>query len=103
MDIKSLMYLVFILIIEVITLVMFKFKNNVIFSILLYSLIGYFLRDIIHDKGLTIGHAFYDFSSVIIISLVGIFYFKEKVTKRQIIGLLLGVVSVYLLDKPHSH
>ena len=90
-------------IVEAITLSMFKTNLHPVISVGLYSLIGFGLSKLIHSEGLVAGHAFYDFSSILVISLIGIFYFKEKVSIKQVIGLLLGIVSVVLLDTPHSH
>ena len=100
---KQYFLIVFVILIETLTLSLFKSKRYLLASLVIYGLVGLGLNYIIGEKGLVAGHALYDFLGILVISLVGIFYFKEKVTPRIILGLILGALGVYLLDKPHSH
>lgn len=67
-------------------------------GIVLYSLIavgfGFALKN--SDK-LTIANSVWQLSALIVISLVGIFIYKDKLTVIQIIGLCMGVIAIILM------
>ena len=46
---------------------------------------------------LTIINAFASVTIVILVSLAGIFMFKEKITGWQLVGLILGILAIALL------
>lgn len=85
-------------IIESFAISLFKFNEYFYIAICLYALTGYALGTLIKHKGLVVGHALYDIISILTISLIGIIYFKEILTIKQFIGLLFGIVSIYLLE-----
>ncbi len=41
----------------------------------------------------------WDLSSDIFVSIAGFFFFREILTKSQVAGILLGMVSIYLLSR----
>jgi len=96
-------YILSAVLLEAFALSMFKTKSNYIMAIVIYCCVAAALGLIINKKGLVAGHAIYDFLGVLVISAVGFIYFKEPIDTRKIIGLILGGIAVYLLDKPHSH
>lgn len=51
----------------------------------------------VKKKGLVITNTVWDVTSAIMIALVGLFIFKEKLTTRQFIGLVAGLAAVALL------
>ncbi len=86
----------------------FKFinisKNNrVILGIFLYALLGLSVSYTINYKKLIeyniIWHLFHFF----IIFLVGILVFKEKPSKQQTLGIILGIISIIILMSKHKH
>ena len=85
-------------IIESFAISLFKFKEYFYIAIALYSFTGYALGSLIQHSGLVIGHALYDIISILTISLIGVFYFKEVLSMKQWIGLLFGFIAIYLLE-----
>jgi drug/metabolite transporter (DMT)-like permease len=48
-------------------------------------------------QSLTITNIVWDLTSDILVSLIGIFYFKEKLGRVRIAGLLVGMIALVLL------
>jgi len=48
-------------------------------------------------SSLTIMNLMWDLTSDIMVTLVGLFYFKERISRVQLVGLLLGFVSLMLM------
>lgn len=68
------------------------------------AFIVYGLQSIVFYKSLDfsnliIMNLLWDISSDILVSLVGFLFFKEVLSKSQIAGVLLGIVSIYLLSR----
>ena len=85
--------------IETVAMTLFNSSNNIIIAVgfLFYLIITFGLVYLVRYKGLASGHAIFDLSSIIIASLVGLFILKEEVNAKKIAGLILAVISVYLL------
>ena len=69
-----------------------------IFGIFLYSITAYILYRILITEKLAITNALWNSITIILVSIVSIFYFKEKLSKYQIIGLLLAILSVIFME-----
>ncbi len=50
-----------------------------------------------HGSGLGKGAIIFSVSSAIIAIIIGIFFYKEVVTKIQLVGMLLGIVSLVFI------
>ena len=73
-------------------------KNNkyplIIFGSLLYLLIGYLYYLALNSKlPLAIVNIIWQTSTIIIITLISIFYFKQKITKKEIIGIVILLIG----------
>ena len=86
-------------ILELSTLSLMNTNSPTWLIIMLYGLLGYGLRELIRKKGLISGNAIYDFFGIIGSTIVAVIFFGEKITIYKIIGLLVGVLSLYLLSK----
>ena len=79
-----------------------KSKNNIYLAI---SLILYVLLMLAYiqlfSKGLEIStiYILLQVLQIIVVSLVGTMYFKEKITLNKVIGTLFGIGSIYYLMK----
>ncbi len=63
-----------------------------------YSLQPYiFLKSLAHQS-LTVMNLLWDVMSDVTVTIIGLFYFKEKLTKFKKIGVLLSVISIILLS-----
>ena len=69
-------------------------------GITLYALVGvilYFL--LVKQKQLIVVNTLWQVINVIFITLIGIFYFNEKLSVYQIIALILAIISIILINK----
>lgn len=72
--------------------------NLVIMGFMLYMIVTLALVYLVRTRGLAVGHALYDVSSIIIATLIGLFVLGEPTTTKQKIGLVLAIASVILLQ-----
>jgi multidrug transporter EmrE-like cation transporter len=90
------------ILLEATSLSLFKSDNNlyIVIGVILYAVVGFGFNFVIKERGLAIGHALFDIITVILISGIGILYFKEELSYKKKIGLLLAIISVYLIESP---
>ena len=69
-----------------------------ILGIICYMLVGYiyaiFLR---HEDYVSLANSYWDIGSMIMVTLMGVLYFKEQLTTRQTIGIILIILATLLL------
>ena len=73
-----------------------KSKKNyyLIFGILLYVLVGYLYYIALTSKvPLAIVNIIWQTATIIIITLISIFYFEQKITKKEIIGIIILLIG----------
>lgn len=75
-------------------------KRNMYFIIGLgfYMIVGIILYHILKEGNLAITNALWNATTVILVTLVGIFYFKEKFTKYQYIGLAFAILAIVFME-----
>ena len=99
--------IVFLVIIETFAISLLKMYNEtnnvklLLFACLLYPLLGFIFAKVIKEKGVAIGNAMWQITTIILVSLWGNVYFKESIDIYERIGLLFGVVSVFLFNKKY--
>jgi drug/metabolite transporter (DMT)-like permease len=69
-------------------------------AFLVYGLQSVFFYKALDYNGLVVMNMLWDILSDILVSIVGFVVFKEVLSDSQIAGLLLGVLSVFLLSRP---
>ncbi len=90
----------------VLTALRMKHEQPERFRWVLYgAFIVYGLQSLIFYKaldytGLVVINMLWDVSSDILVSLVGFLFFKEVLSNSQVAGVLLGIVSIFLLSQP---
>lgn len=97
-----------VILVEAFTLSLFKSRKLWYVALFLYIIVGLGLSVLIRKRGLAVGHAVFDFMGILIITLIGLFYYKEKLSYKQIAGLVLGFIALYLIESDggghgHSH
>lgn len=74
-------------------------KNNYfILGILLYIIIGVILYKILIYRDLAVTNALWNVSTIILVSLISIFYFKEKIDIYGKIGILFAILSIIFIE-----
>ena len=74
-------------------------KNNYyIIGILLYILVGYILYKLLITDGLAATNAKWNIMSIIIVTSIGILYFKEQISITEKYGLGLAIISIILME-----
>ena len=62
-----------------------------------YMIYGYLLTHIFASKKLSITNALVSQTSVVLLAIVGYFFFQERLTFKETLGLLFAFISVILL------
>ena len=73
-------------------------KNKVLFylilGIFLYTIVGYLYFHALTSKvPLAIVNVIWQTSTIIIITFISLFYFKQKITKKEIIGIIILLIG----------
>ena len=58
-----------------------------------------FLKSLDYE-GLSVMNMIWDVLSGIFVTILGIYYFQEKITTKKFVGILLSILSIYLLTSP---
>jgi hypothetical protein len=69
-----------------------------ILSVMSYLVLIYVYLIILKTGNLFIAYPIIKIVSIIIVVLSGYFYFNTKITFNRLLGLLLGVVAIYLME-----
>jgi len=99
----SLCLLILIIIVEALAMSIIEYsannKNNYyIIGLGLYMLVGYILYKILINSDLAITNAKWNVVSIVLVTSIGIFYFKEKLTTTQKVGMSFAIMSIILME-----
>lgn len=91
--------------VDVFVLSLLKMRYNKTITtdwVFIIAFLIYGFQTVIFYKSLSYGNLtnmnlLWDLSSDILVTIVGIYFFKEAVTTLQRVGILLGMISIYLL------
>lgn len=76
---------------------MITWRGIIPLAMLYYSLQPFiFLKSLAHQS-LTVMNLLWDVMSDVSVTIIGLFFFKEKLTKFKKIGVMLSVISIVLL------
>ena len=73
-------------------------SNIYIFGILLYLLVGYILYLVLVQNDLAITNAKWNVLSIILVTSIGILYFKETLSLAEKLGLGFAILSIFLME-----
>lgn len=73
-------------------------NNYYILGIILYIVIGVILYKILIHRDLAVTNALWNVSTIILVSLISIFYFKEKIDIYGKIGILFAILSIIFIE-----
>ena len=71
---------------------------KLLIAILIYPLVAYMFATIIKSRGLAVANAMWQIGALVIISLWGVIYYKEKLTSMEMLGLGFGVLGLLLFN-----
>ena len=77
-----------------------KNNNYYLLGIVIYALVAYTLYEILKSGNVAVTNALWNATTVILVSLMGIFYFEEKFTIYQYIGLGFAVLAIIFIEMP---
>tara|TARA_B110001469_G_C9643017_1_gene323918 strand:- start:1781 stop:2110 length:330 start_codon:yes stop_codon:yes gene_type:complete len=102
---KNTKLLILLIIIEIISMFIIEYsvKNNTnhfVLSIPLYGFISYLFYILLKSKNESAAslNAIWNCSTTIIVTIVGIFFFKNKISKNHIIGIALSILSILFIE-----
>ena len=78
-----------------------KRNKYFIIGIFIYVIVAYILYEILKDGNVAVTNALWNATTVILVSLMGIFYFDEKFTIYQYIGLGFAVLAIIFIEMPN--
>jgi multidrug transporter EmrE-like cation transporter len=67
-------------------------------AMLVYSLQPVIFVKSLGEETLTVMNLFWDLASDVLVTLVGLFYFKEYLSPKRLAGVFLSMISLYLLS-----
>jgi multidrug transporter EmrE-like cation transporter len=74
-----------------------QWRGIIILSMLIYSFQPLLFLESLNHNSLTVMNLLWDVMSDVLVTAVGLFYFKEKLTKFKRAGVLLSLISIILL------
>ena len=105
MQIKSIMYISSLVIIELLSVSSLKYWSETNKSIFLYlGLLGYLLVGTLFayilniHSDMSVINSLWQVLNIILVSIIGIMIYKEKLSVIQYIGISLAIISVILLS-----
>ena len=75
-----------------------KRNRYFIIGIFIYCIVAYILYEILKDGNIAITNALWNATTVVLVTLMGIFYFDEKFTIFQYIGLAFAILAVIFIE-----
>lgn len=74
-----------------------QWRGIVIFAMLIYSFQPLLFLESLNHNSLTVMNLLWDVMSDVLVTSIGLFYFKEKLTKFKKLGVFFSFISVILL------
>ena len=73
-------------------------------GMLVYAFVGYLFWETLQLKSFGVAGLLWHLSMVLLTIIISIFYFNDKYTMRDVIGMIFGIISlVLLMNGNHSH
>ena len=94
----NILFIIGAILLEPVAMYTYKRTQNTLLFVILYGLIGLGMTKMINMKGMGLGNALFDLIGIVLVTIIGVIMFNEKITRRNMIGLVIGMVSIYLLS-----
>ena len=75
----------------------FQWRGVLIISMLVYACQPLLFLESLKHNSLTVMNLLWDVMSGVVVTAIGLFYFSEKLTRFKKAGVLLSIVSIFLL------
>ena len=69
-----------------------------VFGIFLYIIIGLILYKILIYRDLAVTNALWNVSTIILVTFISVFYFKEKLDNYGKLGILFAILSILFIE-----
>ena len=70
----------------------------IIFGCIAFVILIYAYVNLLKDNNMVVVYPFVKITSIVIVGIIGVTLFKESLTPRIAIGIILGLVALYLLS-----
>jgi drug/metabolite transporter (DMT)-like permease len=74
-----------------------QWRGIIVISMLIYSFQPIIFLESLNHNSLTVMNLLWDVMSGVIVTVIGLFYFSEKLTKFKKLGVLFSFISIILL------
>ena len=74
-----------------------QWRGTLIIAMLVYSFQPLLFLQSLQFNSLTVMNLLWDVMSDVVVTIIGLFYFKEKLTRFKKMGVILSLVSIILL------
>jgi len=75
-----------------------KHNNYFIVGVVIYSIVAYVLYTILKSGNVAITNALWNATTVVFVTLMGVFYFNESFTYYQYIGLAFAILAIIFIE-----
>jgi len=69
----------------------------IILAIIMYISLVYLYTHMLKTNNMSIIYAYLNLLNIIYVTLISIFYFEEELTTKQLVGLFVASIAIYLL------
>jgi drug/metabolite transporter (DMT)-like permease len=74
-----------------------QWRGTILIAMVIYAFQPLLFLESLNHNSLTVMNLLWDVMSDVLVSVIGLFYFKEKLTKFKKAGIVLSIVSIFLL------
>lgn len=74
-----------------------QWRGIIVLAMLIYSFQPLLFLESLKFNSLTVMNLLWDVMSDVLVTAIGLFYFKEKLTKFKKMGVILSIISIILL------
>jgi drug/metabolite transporter (DMT)-like permease len=76
---------------------MIQWRGVILLSMLVYACQPLLFLESLKYNSLTVMNLLWDVMSDVIVTLIGLYYFQEKLSKTKKLGVLFSLISIFLL------
>ena len=74
-----------------------------VLSVVAFISLVFLFRELLKYKNLSISYLLYHLGTIMLVSVISIFVYKEKYSTKEKIGLIMAIVAIILMSDNHEH